>query len=179
MPFTPLHMGPGLLTKAILQSSFSLMIFGWSQIIMDIQPLLVMVTGRGDLHGISHTIIGATVIAIFSAITGKYFSEYVFVWLDKDFTEFQKSIFDLPKFISYKVAFLSAFIGTYSHVLLDSLMHSDLRPLFPISDNNALLNLTSYKGLNGICVYSGAVGTILYFVIRVKIALTLRRPKHL
>ena len=169
MPFTPLHMGPGLLTKAILQSSFSLMIFGWSQIIMDIQPLLVMVTGRGNLHGISHTVIGATVIAIFSAITGKYCSEYFFVWLDKDFTELQKSIFDLPKFISYKVAFLSAFIGTYSHILLDSVIHSDLRPLFPISDNNALLDLTSYERVNEICIYSGIVGTILYFMVRLMV----------
>ena len=28
MPFTPLHMGPGLLVKALLQGSFSLMVFG-------------------------------------------------------------------------------------------------------------------------------------------------------
>ena len=131
---------------------------------MDIQLLLKMATGRGSLHGISHTFIGATAIAMFSAITGKYISEYVFVWLDKDFTEFQRSIFDLPKFISYKVAFLSAFIGTYSHVLLDSVIHSDLRQLFPFSENNALLNLASYGQVNKICIYSGIVGAILYFV---------------
>ncbi len=41
MPFTPVHMGPGILIKALLQSSFSLMVFGWTQIIMDIQPLIV------------------------------------------------------------------------------------------------------------------------------------------
>lgn len=32
MPFTPFHMGPGLLVKALLQGSFSLMVFGWTQI---------------------------------------------------------------------------------------------------------------------------------------------------
>ena len=142
---------------------------------MDLQPLLVMVVGRGTLHGISHTVIGATVIAVFSAVTGKYLSEYVFVWLDKDFTEFQKSIFDLPKFISYKVAFLSAFIGAYSHILLDSVMHSDLRPLFPISDNNALLNLASYEQVNKICIYSGIVGAILYFMVRLMVVKSSRK----
>ena len=41
MPFTPLHMGPGIAVKAVLQGSFSLMVFGWAQIVMDIQPLVV------------------------------------------------------------------------------------------------------------------------------------------
>jgi hypothetical protein len=40
MPFTPYHMGPGILIKALLQGSFSLMVFGWAQIVMDIQPLI-------------------------------------------------------------------------------------------------------------------------------------------
>ena len=75
MPFTPLHMGPGLLIKAILQGSFSLMVFGWTQIIMDIQPLVVILTGSGHLHGFSHTYMGATLLATFSAISGKYLSD--------------------------------------------------------------------------------------------------------
>jgi hypothetical protein len=44
MPFTPIHMGPGILIKAILQGSFSLMVFGWTQIVMDIQPLIVILS---------------------------------------------------------------------------------------------------------------------------------------
>jgi ribosomal protein S12 methylthiotransferase accessory factor len=54
MPFTPVHMGPGILVKALMQGSFSLMVFGWAQIVMDIQPLFVMITGEGHLHGFSH-----------------------------------------------------------------------------------------------------------------------------
>ena len=166
MPFTPLHMGPGLLTKAILQSSFSLMIFGWAQLIMDLQPLFVMFAKAGNLHGISHTIFGATVIALVSALTGKWFSGHVLKWLNKDFTKSQKSLLNLPKFINYKVAFLSAFIGTYSHVLLDSIIHSDLKPLFPFSTQNSILNLISHEKVNKICIYSGLAGAILYFFIR-------------
>ena len=80
MPFTPIHMGPGLFIKSILQGSFSLMVFGWTQIVMDIQPLLVLITGEGHLHGFSHTYIGATLIAIFSGLTGKYLSQFG-LWL--------------------------------------------------------------------------------------------------
>lgn len=52
MPFTPIHMGPGLLIKAVLQSGFSLMVFGWTQIVMDVQPLIVMLYGEGQVHGL-------------------------------------------------------------------------------------------------------------------------------
>lgn len=59
MPFTPIHLCPGIFIKAILQSSFSFMVFGWTQIIMDIQPLVVLITGEGHLHGFTHTYVGA------------------------------------------------------------------------------------------------------------------------
>jgi hypothetical protein len=52
MPFTPIHMGPGILIKSLLQGSFSLMVFGWTQIVMDIQPLIVLISGEGHLHGL-------------------------------------------------------------------------------------------------------------------------------
>ena len=76
MPFTPLHMGPGILIKSLLQGSFSLMVFGWTQIVMDIQPLLVIISGEGHMHGFTHTFVGATLIALFSALSGKYLSEW-------------------------------------------------------------------------------------------------------
>ena len=53
-------MGPGMLIKSLLHGSFSLMIFGWSQILMDLQPLFAMITNEGKLHGFSHTFLGAS-----------------------------------------------------------------------------------------------------------------------
>lgn len=157
MPFTPLHMGPGIVVKAILQGTFSLMVFGWAQILIDLQPLFVMITGEGHLHGFSHTYIGATVIAILSALTGKYLSE---VWL---------SILGLNQHqaivIKWPVAFLSAFIGTFSHVLLDSIMHADVQPFFPATTYNPLLRLITVDALHKFCLYSGLAGGAVYFAI--------------
>jgi len=48
------------------------MVFGWSQIVMDIQALIVLILGEGHLHGFSHTYIGASMLAAFSALSGKY-----------------------------------------------------------------------------------------------------------
>ncbi len=157
MPFTPFHMGPGIVVKAFLQGSFSLMVFGWSQIIMDIQPLVVMITGEGHLHGFSHTYVGATLLALFSALSGKYLSEVgLFVFgLNKQW----------KVKIAWWVSFLSAFIGTFSHVLLDSIMHSDVEPFFPVTTSNSFLGLISVQTLHKACLYSGLVGGILYFAI--------------
>jgi membrane-bound metal-dependent hydrolase YbcI (DUF457 family) len=157
MPFTPFHMGPGIVVKALLQGSFSLMVFGWAQIVMDIQPLLVLISGDGHLHGFSHTYIGATLLAIFSALTGKYLSEVGLY------------VFGLNKHwhvkIRWRVSFLSAFIGTFSHVLLDSVMHSDVEPFFPFTTDNYFLGLISVNALHNVCLYSALVGGLLYFSI--------------
>ncbi len=75
MPFTPIHMGPGFAIKSLLQKNFSLMVFGWSQIAIDIHPLFVILSGSGTIHGFSHTYLGATFIALFCALSGKYLGE--------------------------------------------------------------------------------------------------------
>lgn len=161
MPFTPFHMGIGILTKAILQSSFSLMVFGWAQIVMDLQPLVVMVTGHGHLHGFSHTYLGALILTVFSALSGKYLSE-----LGLRFLKISKKL--NPIKISWWVVFLSAFFGTFSHVFLDSIMHYDMLPLFPFSDDNALLRIISINTLHKVLMYSGLVGAGIYYYVQFK-----------
>ena len=158
MPFTPFHMGPGILVKALMQSSFSLMVFGWTQIVMDIQPLIVLISGEGHLHGFSHTYIGATLLAIVAALSGKYLSQ-IGLWLLK----IRPSI---SVGIPWWVVFLSAFIGSFSHVLLDSIMHSDVQPFFPITLNNAFLGMVSIPVLHKVCLYSGLAGTALYYFLQ-------------
>ena len=157
MPFTPLHMGPGIFIKAVLQSSFSLMVFGWTQIIMDLQPLIVMITGQGHLHGFTHTYIGAVLLAIFSAISGKYISEIGLIILGLAHSNTIK--------ILWRVSFLSAFIGSFSHVFLDSIMHIDVEPFYPIALNNPFHDIISIPALHKLCLYSGLVGAAIYYAI--------------
>lgn len=131
------------------------MVFGWAQVIMDIQPLIVLISGDGHLHGFTHTYIGATLIGAFSALTGKYAAE------------FGLRIIGAANFlpIGWFVTILSAFIGAYSHVLLDSLMHSDLQPFAPFSMANPFLDLISIEALHKFCLYSGLIGAGLFFIV--------------
>jgi len=132
------------------------MIFGWSQILIDLQPLIVMLSGKGHLHGFTHTFVGATAIALAAALTGKYLAPIGLSILHIGN--------ELTKYISWKVAFVSAFIGTYSHVALDSIMHADLQPFAPLTNVNPMLGLIPLSHLYDLCAYSGAVGALAYFV---------------
>ena len=161
MPFTPIHMGPGILIKSLLQSSFSLMIFGWTQIVMDIQPLMVLILNEGHLHGFSHTYIGASILAVLAALTGKHLSEFGLVFLGIKNSK--------PIKIVWWVAFLSAFIGSFSHVYLDSIMHVDVEPFYPLHLNNSFHGIVSIETLHKACLYSGLVGSVLYYLVRWKI----------
>jgi hypothetical protein len=69
-------MGPGILIKSLLQGGFSLIVFGWTQIVIDIQPLIVLLSGEDHLHGYTHAYVGVILIAIFAGLTGKYLSEF-------------------------------------------------------------------------------------------------------
>jgi hypothetical protein len=155
MPFTPLHMGPGIVVKAAMQRHFSLTVFGWSQIVIDIQPLLVMLMDKGELHGFSHTYLGATLIALFCGFSGKYLGEIGLKLIRE------------PKYlpISWRIAFLSAFIGTYSHVFMDSIMHAEITPFYPVSLVNPMSGLISMDTLELLCVVTAVIGGVAFFAI--------------
>jgi membrane-bound metal-dependent hydrolase YbcI (DUF457 family) len=155
MPFTPIHMGPGILLKSILQGSFSLMIFGWTQIVMDLQPLIVMISGEGHLHGFTHTYLGALIIAVISALSGKYLSQIGLILIGVSPEN--------PIKIKWWIAFLSALIGSLSHVYLDSIMHSDVQPFYPVLMTNQFYGLISVSSLHKLCLYSGLLGAIIYY----------------
>lgn len=157
MPFTPVHMGPGVFIKSLLQGSFSLMIFGWSQIIMDIQPLIALVTTKGHLHGFSHTFLGASIIAILSAFTGKGVVEYI---LSKVVGCHGKERI----YLKWHIVIVSAFIATFSHVFLDAIMHFDVQPYFPMTLANHFLGLLSVEWLHIFCLISGLFGAIIYLI---------------
>lgn len=145
-------MGPGLLIKALLQGSFSLLVFGWAQIVMDLQPLLVLLTGEGHLHGFSHTLLGASLLAVVAALSGRYLAGLGLWALSQGQT--------VP--LSWRVTFISAFIGTYSHVLLDALMHADLAPFAPFSLVNPWLSLLSVTQVHWFCLIAGLIGITLW-----------------
>lgn len=71
MPFTPIHLGPGTALKAIGGRHFSFMVFGGTQVLMDIEPLIGMLRGWDVLHGYTHTLLGALLIDTLAGLIGR------------------------------------------------------------------------------------------------------------
>jgi len=74
-----------------------------------------------------------------------------------------------PARIPWPAAIVGAVLGAYSHVVLDSIMHADMRPLAPFAETNAMLGVMSVGALHLWCVAGGGLGVValtLGFVLR-------------
>ena len=172
MPFTPLHMGPGLAFKAIGGRHFSLMVFGFSQVMIDLEPLIRMIIGDSVLHGVTHTYFGATAIGLASVLIGKPFCQWLLDRVRPDPSLGMLVWLRGSGRITWTAATVGAFFGTYSHVALDSVMHADMQPLAPFSNDNALLHIVAIDALHAGCIAAGVISavalTAAYLVARDK-----------
>ena len=144
-------MGPALAIKAGLGDRFSLVGFGLSQIVIDIEPLLAFVLGWTVLHGWTHTYVGATLIAAAVTALGRRPAEWILRRWNQELRYHKLDRFQPPDRLTIAEVASGAFIGTYSHVAIDSLMHPDMRPFAPFSAANPSLDLASYDEASLTC----------------------------
>jgi membrane-bound metal-dependent hydrolase YbcI (DUF457 family) len=55
----------------------------------------------------------------------------------------------------------TSLFATWSHVVLDGIMHQDTRPLWPLTDRNPLLLLIEIGELHSACLALGLFGLIV------------------
>jgi membrane-bound metal-dependent hydrolase YbcI (DUF457 family) len=147
VPITPFHFGPGAAIHSAAPRYVSFLSFCTANVLIDVEPLYYMLTGQFHLHRFLHTYVGATLVAIAT----------VLLFLGVRRVPVLPNVFQWRQLSTRAVA-LGAFLGTYSHIVLDSVMHADIRPLAPFSDANALLGVVSLRALHLSCVIAGAVG---------------------
>lgn len=147
MPFTPLHLGAGLAFKALGGRHFSFMVFGGTQVLMDIEPLLAIINDWDVLHGPTHTLAGATVIGAIAGVIGRPISEVALRLLRIAHPPF-----------TWRASFFAAFAGSYSHIALDAVMHADMRPFWPLLPGNPWLGLIDIDALHLVCIALALLG---------------------
>ena len=164
MPITPFHFGPGVFVKSFLVKRFSLRIFIFTQIVTDLEVVyFIAIDQWHHLHRFFHTYLGATVVAVFCIALGIPLCKFgTYIW-NKIF--YSSKILDMP--ITYISGSTAAFLGSYSHVFLDSIMHQDIQPWTPFNGNNSMLHFLNYEQLHLLCVGMGILG-ILILKVRIK-----------
>jgi hypothetical protein len=160
MPFTPFHFGLGAAAKPLLGRRFSFTVFAFSQVLIDLEPGVRMLLDREPLHPHLHTYLGATFVALVSGSLGRPVCEWALRAWNRKLSPAQARWLALETSIPPLAAWSAAFIGAYSHVVLDSIMHADLRPWAPFAAGNGLLGLLSIPDLQMLCVVLGIAGVI-------------------
>ena len=151
MPFTPFHFGPGALVHAAAPKYVSFLAFCGANVLVDVEPLYFMLTHQYPIHRFFHTYVGATVAA--GIVVG------LFVLVRR----VAPRVLDIFGLHTPQRARGGARCvpGTYSHVVLDSLMHADMHPFAPFSDANPLLGAVFLNTLHGFCLLAGLVGVVV------------------
>src|SRR5688572_29071880 len=121
-------MGPAMAIKALAPRRFSLLMFGLSQVAIDIEPGLGLLLGWEILHGWTHTYAGAVAIALGVLLVGRPLALWILRRWNAELRTHGLEWLADPDSLGWLPAAAGAFIGTLSHVALDSLMHADMRP---------------------------------------------------
>jgi hypothetical protein len=159
MPFTPLHLGPALAFGLPLRKYMHLPTFIVANVILDVEPLLVMLFRLNyPLHGYLHTFLSAVTVGLLLG--------YVMFRLEKP----MKSFYSKLQLESNKTLPLTSFLvagisGTALHVLFDSLLYSEIHPFFPYLANPLLNFHMSALSVSLICVWLGIFGLAWYGVL--------------
>jgi hypothetical protein len=167
MPITPFHLLVITPIKAIAPKQFSWSIFVLTNVVIDLEPIMLYLVTLNPQHLFFHTIIGATLIAILCATFGKRLCETAIdIWNDEIRGKPEARWFTSERKISKTAAWVGALIGAWSHLLLDSFMHDDIKPLSPFTDSNILLGTISIGWLHTICLVLGLLGALALLIRR-------------
>lgn len=153
MPFTPFHFGPGALLHALAPRRVSFLGFAAANVLIDVEPLYFLLAGEAYVHRFFHTYLGALLVAL--ATWGLFLTARA-----------QVGRLRLPNWLGWQslpsgAVLLGALLGTASHIVLDSVMHSDIVPLAPWSEDNALFAWMGIDALHGLCLGAGGLGLLL------------------
>jgi len=159
MPFTPLHLGPALFFGMILLRYIDLPTFLVANVIVDVEPLVILILGlhRTDslglpLHGLLHTFLGGTFVALLLALVMMRMRGYL---------EPLMRLVGLEQVSSPRSVYAAALSGVYLHILLDSLLYVDIRPFYPFSYNPFLGGMAAAFGVWWFCIVTGLIGVAL------------------
>lgn len=158
LPFTPFHLGAALIVKPALNRRFSVITFGIAQVAMDIEPGIRMAAGSDVLHGPTHTILGALLMALLVTLIAPSICDALLTKWNKEVVYYQQLWLAHPGSVSRTAVITGACFGTLSHVVLDSLMHHDVHPLSPFSQANPFIGLMTHDGVYQGCTIAGALG---------------------
>ncbi|MDY7081895.1 MAG: hypothetical protein SXQ77_05685 [Halobacteria archaeon] len=147
---THFHLGPALVLALVLYRWLDFPTLLAASIVPDIRAILIFFgVLSGDYHGVLQTFIGALLLSVVLS-AGMYAAKpYVNVVLEP---------FRLAQERSVRAVGVGAVVGSFSHIVLDSLVWRDVQPFYPF-DFNPFLGHVSLLAVYAFCTLCIVVGT--------------------
>ena len=153
MPFTPYHFGPSGCVALALRKYIDIPVFVLVNVVIDLEPGIVLAFDLNyRSHGYCHTFLFGTVIGLVWALVA---------YLARDSLKRLMGLFGLPYQTSLRKVILSASLGIWFHIVIDSVCWWDIRPFWP-SDVNPLYGLATRSTIRLLCAISFIPAVALY-----------------
>jgi hypothetical protein len=158
VPFTPFHLGPGLLLKSAFPRRLSLTAFAATQVAVDLEPLYFILRGEYPVHRVLHTVwaAGAVGVGVGLAVSALARGRTARLGVAAR-EEFERG-----------AAVLGGLLGGVSHPLLDGLMHRDVHALRPLAETQWVLDAGGVTALHVGCLGAGALGAVVLWLRRAR-----------
>ena len=140
--------------------------FALANILIDLEPILLFVFTGDPAHPWLHTLPGAIGVAVVAASAGRRPCEAFLRWWNRQLSPAQAKWLAAETRITRAAAWSGALLGTLSHILLDAIMHADVRPFWPLQEANTLQGLITIEQLQWTCVLAGVLGLALLTLAR-------------
>ncbi len=125
MPITPYHFGPSGLIGLVFRRWIDLPVFVLANVVVDLEVLTIIAFGLGyPVHRYCHTLLGG---AIIGAVWGLGAYPLRGLWRRI------MSAFRLAYEPTIGKMIVSGVLGAWTHVLIDSLQHNDMRIFWPFT----------------------------------------------
>lgn len=153
MPVTPFHLGAGLLCKGAAPSRVSFLAFATSQAAIDLETAFYLATEGWPLHRELHTFALGTLAGLAAGVLVWSVGRVVPYLANRWPVEFRL----IP-------ALVGGGIGGLTHALLDGMMHRDIKPFAPFTDENPLLLAIGVLPLHILCLIAALAGGLLWAI---------------
>lgn len=152
MPVTPFHFGLGAALHAAAPRHLSFLAFCGANVLIDVESVWNLLHGQAHVHAFFHTYVGATLAGLATAALCLRWRRW-------------RLRTPLPP-CHRRSLLWGALLGAWSHVVLDSCMHTDIRPLAPFSESNALFRVIELPELHLMLLGLGVLGGMAMWLRR-------------
>ena len=134
--------------------------FAATQVCIDVESLYHIVRRDWPVHRELHSLIGGSAIGLIVAIGIVLARPLLERAATAVFSMNADSLAGIRAETSGVPATVGGLLGGTTHSVLDAIMHSDVRPLWPFSDGHGLYRAIGFESLHLVCLLAAVIGLI-------------------